>query len=93
MKPMNKDSEKIYDEQISPLMTKIIAVCKENNIPMFSSFQLTSAENDEQGALFCTTCLPFEGMDEKINEFSKVSKKHDDNFLAYAIAILTPGKE
>jgi hypothetical protein len=31
--------EDIYDEQISPLMTKIIAICKEHQIPMVAQFQ------------------------------------------------------
>jgi hypothetical protein len=34
-----KDNEKIYDEQISPLMTKIIEICKEHKIPFFAEFQ------------------------------------------------------
>ena len=33
---MNK--EEIYDEQISPLMQKIISVCREHGIAMIASF-------------------------------------------------------
>lgn len=48
---MLKDNEQVYDEQISPLMTKIIQICKDNNMPMFATF----AYQDEQ---LCTTSLP-----------------------------------
>jgi hypothetical protein len=34
-----KDLEKVYDEEISPLMTKIIEVCNREKIPMFAEFQ------------------------------------------------------
>lgn len=33
------DKEKIYDEQISPLMKQIIQICKANDIPVFAEFQ------------------------------------------------------
>lgn len=45
------DVEKIYDEQINPLMSKIIEICKEYDIHMIASFAL----NDED--LVCTTYL------------------------------------
>lgn len=34
-----EDLEKIYDEQISPLMQQIIEICKNHDIPMFADFQ------------------------------------------------------
>lgn len=34
--------EKIYDEQISPLMKQIIEICKTNEIPVFAEFQFGS---------------------------------------------------
>lgn len=43
-----KDKENIYDEKIAPLMTQIIDICKENQLPFFASFQY--ADND-----FCTS--------------------------------------
>ena len=44
--------EEIYDEQISPLMTQIIAICKENKIANVCSFSL-----DLDEGLCCTTCM------------------------------------
>lgn len=32
--------EKIYDDQINPLMAKIIAICRENNIAFIANFRL-----------------------------------------------------
>jgi hypothetical protein len=49
------DKEAIYDEQIAPLMTKIIAVCQEHDIPMVVDFQLT---DEAENPLHCTTRLP-----------------------------------
>ena len=45
-----EDKEAIYDEQIAPLMTKLIEVCQREGIPMFASFQYS-----DEG--FCTSAL------------------------------------
>jgi len=53
---MKYDKEKIYDEQISPLMTKIIEICQANDIQMLMSFYLkekTASDDD----MYCTSCL------------------------------------
>ncbi|MCK4822306.1 hypothetical protein KA005_41470 [bacterium] len=34
-----KDKESIYDKKIAPLMTQIIDICKEHELPFFASFQ------------------------------------------------------
>ena len=34
-----ENKEQIYDEQIAPLMTKIIEISKKEGIPMFALFQ------------------------------------------------------
>ncbi|MDH5447263.1 MAG: hypothetical protein OEY52_17075 [Gammaproteobacteria bacterium] len=36
------DLEKIYDEEISPLMDKIIAICDKHKMPMFAEFQFSA---------------------------------------------------
>lgn len=45
-----EDLERVYDEQISPLMKQIIDICKEHGMPMFTEFQF----NDDG---FCMTRL------------------------------------
>src|SRR5690606_23681814 len=44
---MNK--EDIYDQEISPLIIKIVKICKENNISFFSTFglDLQDAEHED----------------------------------------------
>lgn len=50
--------EAIYDEHISPLMTKIIALCKAHDIPMLASFDLDDNRDDpERRGLACTTMI------------------------------------
>lgn len=39
--------EKIYDEQISPLMTQIIKICKENDIGMFASVEISDSLSED----------------------------------------------
>lgn len=53
MEHFNK--ENVYDNEISPLMGKIIAICKEHGIPMIASF--TYENGEELGPGRCTTLL------------------------------------
>lgn len=48
--------EKVYDEQIAPLMMQIIAICKEHRIPLACTFQYGDLEDG--GPAFCSTLLP-----------------------------------
>lgn len=57
---MSWSKEAVYDEQIAPLMTKIIAICNEHQIPMVAQFQYEDSE--ERGPGFVTTTLPFKGI-------------------------------
>lgn len=65
------DLEKIYDEQIAPLMAQIIAVCKKHRLPMLASFCYSSKDESEQ---FATTCLP-RGEDEWLPETLEVARR------------------
>lgn len=49
------DEEEIYDERIAPLMTRIIDICKDSNIPFFATFIYG---NSADGTEHCTTKLP-----------------------------------
>jgi len=46
--------EDVYDEQINPLMARIIAICQEHHIAMVASFHVPNEEDDD---LMCTTAL------------------------------------
>lgn len=55
--------EAIYDREIAPLMSRIIAIVKEAKIPMFATFALP--EDDETSGdcnLMCSTTIPFDGV-------------------------------
>lgn len=41
---METDKEKVYDEQIAPLMSRIIEICKDEQIPMFAEFQYNKTD-------------------------------------------------
>ena len=51
------DLEAVYDSEIAPLMTKIIAICKEHEMPMLATFAYAK---DADETKFCTTSLPVE---------------------------------
>lgn len=56
LKDMNPDSEAIYDREINPLMTQIITICRQNNIPMMFSCQYLKETQPGLGdAKFVTT--------------------------------------
>lgn len=62
------DLEHIYDEQISPLMQQIIAICKESNMPMIASFAF---ENCEERNLGCCTTILNGFSDREVPEFNQ----------------------
>jgi len=50
---MAQNKEDVYDQKIAPLMTQIIDICKEHQIPMFATYEYASGD-------FCDTILPDE---------------------------------
>lgn len=48
------DLESVYDAEIAPLMTQILAICKRAHMPMIASFKYRDAED---GPSFCTSHL------------------------------------
>lgn len=53
------DLEDVYDEQIAPLMTRIIAICKEHKMPMVATFQYQVIDDGavDPDPHWCTTVL------------------------------------
>lgn len=62
------DAEKIYDEELSPLMEQVIAICKKNQIPFIASFNFANRKRDGK-PVFCTSVL---------NPNGRLSKEIDD---------------
>lgn len=56
---MIKDNEKVYDEQIAPLMTQIIEICQKNEIPIFATFAYAPDLENEGMNMHCTASIPF----------------------------------
>ena len=46
-----EDKEHIYDSKISPLVSKLIKECKDNELPLFLTVQYSDTD-------FCTTHIP-----------------------------------
>ena len=52
--------EAVYDEQVSPLMEKVLAICKEHDVPMVASFQISDPDPKGEGdgeIHYCTSAL------------------------------------
>ena len=78
------NKEDVYDNEISPLMKKIIAICKEHEIPVIASF---AYENDEENGIGCATTNIFFD-DRKCENFSAAFKEiRSSNHSAMAITI------
>lgn len=83
----DKPKEDVYDNQISPLMTQIIAICKEHKIAMLADFALDEDEDSEDGPLKCTTTLltdDHDPTDEQI-EAMRILLRPAPSFLAVTI--------
>jgi hypothetical protein len=52
------DLEAVYDAEIAPLMSQIIAICQRNRMPMIATFAYRGDERGEND--LCTTVLPFD---------------------------------
>ncbi len=55
------DLELVYDEQIAPLMTQIIAICKANQMPMVASFAYACDGAGDGDYRLCTSSVPRPG--------------------------------
>jgi hypothetical protein len=89
---MTTAKEAIYDEQIFPLMEKIIDICKEHKISMIFDVALGCPEgSDDQ--LKCTSFLigpEFDTPDEMRRAAGILLPRRD---LLTAITITTPSKD
>ena len=82
------DLERVYDEQISPLIKQIIDICKENNMPMIASFAYENCE--EKGIGCCTTTLTYEG--RRIKKFAEATSLIYERPLLSAFTIMSGRK-
>jgi len=86
MKTQTGPIEKIYDDQINPLMIKVIKICKDNNIPLVSSFQLDYLEESDNH-LKCTTALLPNGSEDNMIKARQVLLGEDKGTILTSMII------
>ena len=69
------DLEEIYDEQIAPLMTQIIAICAKHKIPVAATFEYATDD-------FCTTTMGFDRASERMQGIIEKMKPRQHHTLA-----------
>lgn len=91
---MNNPRETAYDELISPLMCRIIAVCKEHEIPLVAQFALDD-QDDGNGPLRCTTVLLNDKWDPpaEMKKAAHLLHRGEPSFLAVTITTDTKPPE
>ncbi len=77
------DKEKIYDEEIYPLIEKIVDICNKHDISLFASFQYS-----DDG--FCNTCVSKDGHNifhyyDAIRQCVQDSSINIDKFIIWAM--------
>ena len=77
------DKEKVLDEEISPLIDKLVDICRKHEIPMACQFEYAYLQND--GSLLSTTVQTHGS--EQIKVVS-IMMLHQKEILAGADAIL-----
>mgnify|MGYP000957006410 CR=1 FL=1 len=85
---MDTPKENAYDTHIAPLMSQIIAACKEHKINMFASYMLD--DHGEDGMLKCTTAIPVADPDDKeggelVEKLRRTAKPPGPSFFAMTI--------
>ena len=81
------DKEKVYDEEIAPLMSQIIEICKREKLHMAAQYYLKQERNDaefENHAMYCTTVL--------IPARDEIHEEHHEH-LAYVSEAMKYGKQ
>ena len=78
------DKEKVYDDEIAPLMKQIIEICKREQLPMTAQFYLQEEREDDGEPMYCTTVIiPSK---KEMNEEVYEHMKHVDEAMKYGKA-------
>lgn len=91
---MNK--EQVYDDQISPLMQQIIAICRSNGIAMITSFNIAhdgeGPDGEDCSSLTCTSHLPNgdEVFDERYSKCAVMIQRGAHHTMAMHITSQNP---
>jgi hypothetical protein len=84
--------EEIYDNEINPLMAKIIGICKEHDIPLVAAFQINDDRSPEpDGVMLCRTVLTYgENVSERLHQAARELKPKHPTFMAFTISTRPP---
>jgi len=77
------DLESVYDDEIAPLMTQILAICKRERLPMFASFAYHF--DHEDGHSFCTSHLNWPERDVRQFRAAENEVRNRHSFMAMTI--------
>jgi len=69
---MSWTKESVYDNEISPLMDKLIALCVKHEIPVVAVFQY--ADEPPNGAAFSSTIVGQDHQDELMDRLMEIAK-------------------
>lgn len=91
---MTTPKEKIYDEQINPLMAQIIEICKANKIAMICDFALGFEDGDDN-QLKCLSAIledDCEPSPEMLKAYECL-RPRNPAFVAFTITTVTPDEK
>ena len=82
---MTTKREDIYDTQIGPLMTQIIAIAQAHDIPMLATFELDDDRaSKERTGLKCTTAVLLPGTSRDVQQAAQMIT---EGFVAFAMTV------
>jgi hypothetical protein len=76
--------EQIHDAEISPLMERILDICKTHDIPMVASFQLDDDRTaaGPEGNMACSSAILPRGSSARLRAASQLIR---EGFMAFAV--------
>lgn len=89
---MTTTKEAVYDEQIYPLMERVIEICKANKIPLIFDVALGFEREDDDSQLKCTSVLlpdDFEPTEEMLRAWECIRPRRA-SFAAFTITSSAP---
>lgn len=87
----NTPKEDIYDEQISPLMSQIIEICKENDIAIAATFELDQNPDDPDDYLHCSTVITDNHHGDRVRKVGDAIKPDTPSYYAFTVMGKTDG--
>ena len=74
--------EKIYDDQVNPLMAKILAICQKHKIAMLASFSIPTVDDPD----LCVTSALLADEYEPPKEFGHSLNLIRNGFTAFTVS-------